>query len=129
KQRTKQCVDKMHEEETLTADDLCSKDTVEFTEKRIDGNCPNNYEVVRTWVATDACGNTTEHVQTIKVQDTTAPEFVSELPAKEIFIRCEDLKDAEVLKATDNCGSATVTVSDEVVPSDCGDTKYTILRT
>src|SRR5690606_6243652 len=126
--RTIECSDPMPEVESLIADDLCSKVTVTFTEERVDGNCPNNYELVRTWVATDACGNTTEHVQTITVQDTTAPQFVSELPAKEIFIRCEDLKDAEVLKATDNCGSATVTVSDEVVPSDCGDTKYTILE-
>src|SRR5690606_23875602 len=100
--RTIECSDDIPEVTVLTADDLCSKVTVAFREERVDGNCPNNYELVRTWTAEDACGNTTEHTQIITVQDTTAPEFVGPLPAEEIFIRCEDLKDAETIKAIDN---------------------------
>jgi len=126
--RTIECSDPMPEVETLSADDLCSKATVSFSEERIDGDCPNNYQLVRTWTATDDCGNTTEHVQTITVQDTPAPEFVGEMPAEEIFIRCEDLQDAETLKAMDNCGDVTVVSYDEIIPDDCGDTKYVILR-
>ena len=126
--RTIECSDSIPEVAFVTAEDLCSKATVSFKEERVDGNCVNNYKLVRTWIAADACGNTTQHEQIITVQDTTAPEFVGELPKAEIFIRCEDLKDAEVLKAVDNCGPAVVTTSDEVVPGEC-DTKYSILRT
>ncbi|KAA5533989.1 gliding motility-associated C-terminal domain-containing protein, partial [Paenimyroides baculatum] len=126
--RTIECSDDIPEVAVVIADDLCSKATVSFTEKRIDGNCPNNYEIERTWTASDACGNTAKHVQIITVQDTTAPEFSGSLPAAEIFIKCEDLKDAESLKAIDNCGKATVTVSDDVIKGAC-DTKYDILRT
>jgi gliding motility-associated-like protein len=126
--RTIECSNGIPEIITVTADDLCSKATVNFREERIDGNCPNSYELIRTWTATDECGNTTEHVQVITVQDTTAPEFIGELPKEEIFIRCEDLKQAETLKAIDNCGPVEVTAKDEVIPGDC-DTKYTIIRT
>ena len=39
------------------------------------GDCPNTYMLVRTFTATDACGNSSEATQTIDVSDTTAPEF------------------------------------------------------
>ncbi len=112
----------------LTATDNCGFAKVVSTEVRTDGNCPNNYTLLRTWTATDECGNTTVHTQTVTVQDTTAPEFVGTLPAKEIFIKCEDLKDAEQLSAIDNCGEVTVTTNDQLIPGEC-DTKYTIVRT
>jgi len=126
--RTIECSDSIPEVAVVTADDSCSKAAVSFKEERVNGSCENNYELVRTWTASDACGNKAEHIQVITVQDTTAPEFVGELPSEEIFIRCEDLKDPVVLKAVDNCGTAVVTSSDEVVRGEC-DTKYVIMRT
>ncbi|WP_372473981.1 Ig-like domain-containing protein [Capnocytophaga sp. ARDL2] len=111
----------------LTVED-CSDVEVVFEEVRKDGNCASNYTLRRTWTATDACGNQAVHTQVVIVQDTTAPEFVSTLPAKEIFIRCEDLKEAEKLEAKDNCGDVTYSINDEVVPGECV-TKYAILRT
>src|SRR5690606_41450187 len=39
--RTIECSDPMPEVESLTADDLCSKASVTFTEERVDGNCPD----------------------------------------------------------------------------------------
>ncbi|WP_177761761.1 gliding motility-associated C-terminal domain-containing protein [Flavobacterium sp. I3-2] len=112
----------------LTATDNCGFAKVVSTEVRTDGNCPSNYTLLRTWTATDECGNTKVHTQTVTVQDTTAPEFVGTLPAKEIFIKCEDLKDAEQLSAIDNCGEVTISTNDQLIPGDC-ETKYSILRT
>ena len=43
---------------------------------------------IETWTATDACGNTTTHNQTVTVQDTTAPTFNEELPA-DITAQCD----------------------------------------
>ncbi|MEZ4856149.1 MAG: hypothetical protein R2812_06720 [Gelidibacter sp.] len=89
--------------ETLTATDNCGDATVTFNETRNDGSCPSNYTLVRTWTATDACGLTTEHSQTITVQDTTAPTFNEALPA-DLTVECDAVPTAETLTATDNCG-------------------------
>ncbi|MBK8392484.1 MAG: hypothetical protein IPL23_25870, partial [Saprospiraceae bacterium] len=39
------------------------------------GPCANTDTILRTWVATDACLNSSSFVQTITVQDTTKPVF------------------------------------------------------
>ena len=111
----------------LAAED-CNEVTVTYAEVRNDGSCANDYELVRTWTATDACGNTATHIQVVTVQDTSAPEFVGTLPAAELYMACEDLKPAEVLTATDACGAATVRVTEEKVAGEC-DAKYDIVRT
>ncbi|MBE9575089.1 gliding motility-associated C-terminal domain-containing protein [Flavobacterium proteolyticum] len=49
----------------LTATDNCGSVIVAFDEQRVDGNCSNRYELIRTWTATDDCGNSTVHTQTL----------------------------------------------------------------
>ena len=52
------------------------------------GTCSDfNYEIFRTWVLEDDCGNRTSGVQTITVQDTTAPTFT--VP-RDTIVACED---------------------------------------
>ncbi|MFK2821345.1 gliding motility-associated C-terminal domain-containing protein, partial [Flavobacteriaceae sp. LMIT009] len=104
--------DEVPDAATLTATDNCSDATVTFSEERADGDCPSNYTLTRTWTATDECGNETAHSQVITVQDTTAPAFVEELPA-DATVECDEVPDAATLTATDNCGDATVTFSEE----------------
>ena len=66
---------------TVTASDNCMDagyPTVSFVSidpmgDRIDGNCPNNYTIIRQWMATDCSGNTAAHTQIITVQDVTNP--------------------------------------------------------
>ncbi|HQO32464.1 MAG TPA: gliding motility-associated C-terminal domain-containing protein, partial [Chitinophagales bacterium] len=96
----------------LTATDNCGNATVDYKEQRTNGNCANNYTLTRTWTASDVCGNTTVHVQTVTVQDTTKPVFVESLPQDEVV--CAVAPEPVVLTATDNCGQATVTYSEEV---------------
>jgi gliding motility-associated-like protein len=114
--------------ETLTATDNCGTAIVTFEEKRENGSCESNYKIIRTWTATDACGLTKTHIQTITVQDTTPPAFVETLPPTNLVVECDAVPVAETLTATDNCGTATVTVKDVVTNGDCPN-NYVIART
>ncbi len=60
---------------TLTASDNCGSTTVtSSTDAFTVDNC-NGYTIVYRWVATDDCGNTTNHAQTITVIDNVDPEI------------------------------------------------------
>ncbi|MFH4966484.1 PKD domain-containing protein, partial [Gaetbulibacter sp. M235] len=72
---------------TLKATDNCGTASVDFNEERTDGSCPSNYSLKRTWTATDECGRTTTHVQTITVQDTIDP-VLSSVPADDFIEAC-----------------------------------------
>ena len=52
---------------TLSCTDL----TIEVVADTIAGDAAGNYTIVRTFTATDACGNSTSASQTITVEDTT----------------------------------------------------------
>lgn len=69
----------------------------------------------RTWTATDDCSNTTQHIQTITVQDTTAPVISMNVPAT---IVPPDAPVSFTATATDNCDEAPVV---EVTAYDCYD--------
>ncbi|MBC8883010.1 hypothetical protein H9X57_05225 [Flavobacterium piscinae] len=113
----------------LTAIDECSSANVVFNEVIEQGNCANQYSLIRTWVATDDCGNSVTHVQTISVEDNVAPTFVEELPNDfDVTIECSQIPMAVTLTATDNCGSATVTYNESIQQGNCTNA-YIITRT
>ncbi|WP_308992823.1 gliding motility-associated C-terminal domain-containing protein [Mariniflexile litorale] len=112
----------------LNATDTCGSATVSVNDVRTNGNCLNNYTLTRTWTATDACKNTTKHTQIITVRDTKAPTFVGTLPINTVTVECDAVPVAEVLTATDNCGTAPVTVKDVITTGDCPN-NYIITRT
>src|SRR5438067_9282998 len=55
-----------------TAQDTCSSVTVTYSDS-VSNTCGGTKIIARTWVATDACGNSSRCVQTITVRDTTPP--------------------------------------------------------
>jgi len=61
-----------------TASDGCGSATVTYLgQSTTSGNCLSNYQIKRSWRATDACGNNTVSTQTIQVSDTGVPVFTS----------------------------------------------------
>ncbi|MRG44417.1 T9SS type B sorting domain-containing protein [Chitinophaga sp. SYP-B3965] len=119
----------------LTATDNCSAAnnvTVTKTEQRINGNCANNYQLIRIWTATDECGNRATATQTITVQDTTKPVFNMPTPA-DATVECNNIPAQPVLTATDNCSTGTITVVRsermEQIPGAMCASNYRLIRT
>lgn len=52
---------------TLTATDNCGTATVDYNETKVDGSCSTKYNLIRTWTASDNCGNQNTYTQTINV--------------------------------------------------------------
>lgn len=114
---------------TPTASDNCDAD-VNITysgEERTDGNCPNNYTLKRTWLATDDCGNTKTAFQTIKVEDLTKPVFTF-VPA-DTTVNCNDIPFPANPQATDNCTTnPVITFIGETIMSSMSPDSYTLER-
>ncbi len=113
--------------ETLTATDNCGTATVTMMQDSTEGDCPNEFIISRTWIASDACGNTISHTQVVTLQDTKAPEFNEILPT-DITVECDEIPVADTLTAFDNCGEAYVTFEQDSTPGECP-VLYTITRT
>ena len=88
----------------------CSDLTIDVVTVETPGDAAGNYTITRTFTATDDAGNSSEAVQVITVEDTTAPEFLT-IPA-DITIECsaDDLEDvlSENATADDLCGPVVV---------------------
>ena len=105
-----------------TASDNCSDVSITVESETIAGDAAGNYTIVRTFTATDDCGNSTSASQTITVEDTTAPEL--SIPA-DYTAECSDELILDDATATDNCGEVTIEVSSETTAGDC-DGSYTV---
>ncbi|HEV8285639.1 MAG TPA: T9SS type A sorting domain-containing protein [Chitinophagaceae bacterium] len=112
-----------------TASDACSGATVNIVSTTTAaGSCTGNYNVTRSWDATDASGNHSATVsQTITVQDTQAPSINAPADAT---IECTATPTFGTPTASDACSGASVQQvgSDVTTPGSCAGT-YSITRT
>jgi hypothetical protein len=96
-----------------TALDNCGgTSTPTYTDQIIPGNCAGNYSVKRTWSSTDACGNTGTALQTLTIQDTTAPTLVAPPNLVLAFTANTSTNVTGVATATDACDSVSLSYSD-----------------
>lgn len=109
-----------------TAEDICGEVVVSVATEEVLGPCPQSYQVVRTFTATDDCGNASEAVQVITVVDTTGPVF-GFVPA-DYTAECSDAHPLEDATATDNCGAVTVAVTADTTAGACPQA-FTVTRT
>ncbi|MBK9107388.1 MAG: HYR domain-containing protein [Saprospiraceae bacterium] len=90
-----------------TATDNCAiaVTDVNFNDVRIDGSCSAQYEIIRSWIATDSCGNVNTCTQSIQVQDTIRPMIF----CQSVVVYLNDIGEAGidpedvVLTFSDNC--------------------------
>ncbi len=91
--------------------------------------CLGNYSVTRTWVATDACGNSASTAQTIVVRDTSPPSIGS-LPAP-TSIACPTSPTFSTPTALDSCDGTDIqslASSDAIGFSVCLGSVYSVVR-
>ena len=107
------------------AEDNCSDAEVTWSDETIDGDCPQSYTVVRTFVATDDCGNSASTSIEFNVYDEEAPVFTF-VPANAVY-ECDEEIIYEDAIAEDNCGVAVVTEIPAIEPGLC-DNEYILTR-
>jgi hypothetical protein len=109
-----------------TGQDSCGQVTIHYADS-VTNQCTGTKVVLRTWTATDECGNSSSCVQTITVKDTAKP--VLTLPPNRVLQCPADTRTnvTGVAIATDTCSPATVRYSD-IVTVRCGGAK-SIART
>src|SRR6266446_1220289 len=107
---------------TATASDTCGSVTVTHSDSAQSAECGKTGSFVRTWTATDACGNKAQSTQTITIVDTTAPT-ISDVP--DATVECTGSTAPSATgepTASDTCGSVTITHSDSAQSVGCGNT-------
>ena len=110
-----------------TAEDNCDSDVaVAMTETEKLLNC--GYQIIRTFTATDECGNTATAQQVITVTDQTAPDLVGVPADLTVDAQAGDpVPDPANVTATDNCDQDVVVTLVEIQEDkDCG---YLLIRT
>ncbi|MDC3044402.1 gliding motility-associated C-terminal domain-containing protein [bacterium] len=108
------------------AEDNCSSVTVEVIDDLELEVGPSEHLLTRTFIATDAQGNTSSAVQLISIVDDSAPEFTF-VPA-DYTVECSDEMPMDDAAASDNCGEVTIEVSSETTAGDATG-NYTMVRT
>jgi large repetitive protein len=105
---------------SIVADDNCD-DNVEVTYEEEIVALACGFEVVRTWSATDDCGNVTNHTQIITAVDNTNPTLVNVIPS-ELTIECGNVIPTYNAVFTDNCDNdlSVIAISGINNSSDCG---------
>ncbi|AVR46132.1 hypothetical protein C7S20_13175 [Christiangramia fulva] len=128
---TMEC-ENLPEPPTITATDNCDSNAeVTYSETSTKENeTDKEYVVTRTWTATDCAGNETTASQEITIANTGAPSFNENLPG-DITVECDDVPEAPVITASDNCVDEVEVVFSEKITGqddDCANV-YTITRT
>jgi hypothetical protein len=81
-------------------DNLDLEPTVTYRDTVIFYRCPYEYTFVRTWTATDDCGNSASCDQTITIEDSTPPVMVC---PRDTTVACDQWNDAGWAYALDTC--------------------------
>ncbi|MFV8348014.1 gliding motility-associated C-terminal domain-containing protein, partial [Flavobacterium sp. ZB4P13] len=110
-----------------TATDTSSEVTWSNNYNGLSDGCGGTGSATVVFTVTDNSGNASISTATFAIEDTTLPTFNESAPANTIA-SCDTIPVAAVLTATDNCGTATVTMTQTILAGNCP-SNYTIVRT
>jgi hypothetical protein len=118
-------------EQNFTTTDNCGVTTISFGgDVTVNQTCVNRFNVIRTYRATDDCGNSASCIQTILVFDSTPPFIMC--PGN-VTVQCANSVPAPSITSvtsTDNCGGgATVTHVGDVMSNMTCTNRFNITRT
>jgi len=104
----------------ITVTDNCDTEIDIIEEESIvDGACPNERVITRTYSAQDDCDNMVVHVQTITITDDIGPAIVS-APDNLLIVNCTDTIPFEEPVFLDNCSDLVVVVLEaDTIQGDC----------
>ncbi len=122
----------------ITAVDLCDNNvTIVLTTQNNTGGCANSYAIIRTWTASDDCGNAVADSQTITILDTLPPVLFG-IPA-DMTVDCDNIPAPPVngpggVTAVDNCDTSPNLLrvqsdNQDPDPTQCGHVNFEITRT
>ena len=117
--------------DSVTVEDNCYGNVIVTVADSItNDSCANQFNIIRTWSATDTCGNTSFASQYIMIFDSTAPIFT--YVPDSLWLECASEITAASIDSVvveDNCyGNIIVTVADSIVNDLCAN-QFDIIRT
>ncbi|HBA82679.1 MAG TPA: hypothetical protein DCZ95_01170, partial [Verrucomicrobia bacterium] len=111
-----------------TADDCGLAPALQLVETTNAGACVNSYELFRTWIASDACGNSATGLQTVVVRDENSPVLYGVPSSITVSYAAETPAEPSVT-AVDNCeGSIPVLLVETTNDGSCA-YSYVLNRT
>lgn len=110
--------DEIPSSDTVSVTDNCSEVQIDFNEETIEGTCETEMNIIRTWIATDWCGNVSSYTQEIIIQDNTYPEFYPDR-LETLYLSCETTLPEVDVTALDNGQPIAVTYEEEKIEGDC----------
>lgn len=132
------CDEQWPDDANVQAEDDCSEVSISIEEEIIeDADCSQNFTLIRTFIASDECGNEAEEQQIIEFVDNQGPEFEEDLPTSiqvecgeipqviepEVFDACGEVNSLELTEnELDNCEVGKVTERIWKATDNCGNT-------
>jgi len=115
--------------DTVTVTDNCAGAITLVIDDSVTGQtCPNRFTLIRTWTATDACGNMADATQVITVFDSIAP-LLQGVPADTGICCADSIPAAALVTATDLCDDTVAVAMTEVVSDSTGPNMFILTRT
>lgn len=119
------CDDEWVEDSNVEAADDCSEVSIIVVEDIIDSDdCPQNFSIIRTFIALDACGNESSVQQNIQFIDSTPPIFDEDFP-NEINVSCGEIPAVQEPSVFDTCSETVEIKFTENTTESCEDGKIT----
>jgi hypothetical protein len=114
--------------DSVTVTDDCTGVTVVVTDSVTSQTCYDQFILLRTWVATDLCGNTATASQIITVMDTLAPVLTG-VPADTGVCCGDSIPVPPIVTAYDDCDGLMPVTMTEAITDSLGPNMFILTRT